>query len=71
MYYPDLERGMKMAGYVFDEIDSHDDWIVFDSVDSRVAFNSWDEVYDWLDGVVFDDPEISDAVEKILHPERF
>ena len=26
---------------------------------------------EWLEGVVFDDPVVSDRVKKILHPEHF
>ena len=31
----------------------------------------WHECEEWLNGVVFDDPQVSDRVEIILHPERF
>ena len=33
--------------------------------------DSWKEAKEWLEGVVFDDPAVSDRVEKILHPEHF
>lgn len=62
---------MKAAGYYFDEINSYDSYIVFDSDYAHIYFESVDELIAWLDGVVFDDPEISDNVEKIMHPERF
>ena len=29
------------------------------------------EAKEWLEGVVFDDPDVSDRVEKILHPDHF
>ncbi|MBR3438259.1 MAG: hypothetical protein IKH13_01995, partial [Clostridia bacterium] len=35
------------------------------------TFKSWNETEDWLEGVVFDDNEISLKVERIMHPERF
>ena len=31
----------------------------------------WHECEEWLNGVVFDDPQVMDRVEIILHPERF
>lgn len=62
---------MKAAGYYFDEIDSYDSYIVFNSDYGRFYFESVDELIAWLDGVVFDDPKVSDSVEKIMHPERF
>ena len=33
--------------------------------------DSWKEAKEWLEGIVFDDPAVSDRVEKILHPEHF
>ena len=36
-----------------------------------MQMGGWDEAKEWLEGVVFDDPAVSDRVEKILHPERF
>jgi hypothetical protein len=62
---------MAAAHYEVDEIESDDNNIRFDGEGSHISFNSWDDCADWLDGVVFDDPEISDNVEKVLHPERF
>ena len=31
----------------------------------------WHECEEWLNGVVFDDPQVMNRVEIILHPERF
>ena len=36
-----------------------------------MTMGGWHECEEWLNGVVFDDPQISDRVEIILHPERF
>lgn len=33
--------------------------------------DSWKEAKEWLEGIVFDDPAVSDRVEKIMHPEHF
>ncbi len=62
---------MAAAHYEVDEIESDDHNIRFDGEGSHISFNSWNDCADWLDGVVFDDQEISDNVEKVLHPERF
>ena len=36
-----------------------------------MQMSDWKEAKEWLEGVVFDDPDVSDRVEKILHPEHF
>ena len=36
-----------------------------------MTIGGWHECEEWLNGVVFDDPQVSDRVEIILHPERF
>lgn len=73
-----LIKAMEAAGYYYDDIDSYSDgsWLVFSGEEHTAYFgedtgDGWQEVEDWLDGVVFDDPERSDAVEKILHPDHF
>ena len=38
---------------------------------TSVSSGGWHECEEWLNGVVFDDPQVSDRVEIILHPERF
>lgn len=63
---------MKAAGYEFDETDSNENMLVFiGDYCIRMKFGSFNAVEEWLDGVVFDDPEISDKVERIMHPDRF
>lgn len=67
-----LIAAMEAAGYFFDDIDSYEGWLVFNGdYCTKMEFSDWDGVQDWLENVIFDDPEISDKVEKILHPERF
>ena len=67
-----VTRAMEAAGYRLDEIDTTPTMGVFRGEGGiRVEFNSAREAEEWLDGVVFDDPEVSDAVEHIMHPERF
>ena len=63
---------MDAAGYHFDELGSSDDQLRFlGEYGSVMYMGSWKEAKEWLEGVVFDDPDVSDRVEKILHPEHF
>lgn len=63
---------MKAAGYELDETDSNENMLVFiGDYCIRMKFDSFNAVEEWLDGVVFDDPEISDNVKRIMHPDRF
>ena len=62
---------MDAAGYYFDELESTNDNLRFLGEGCQMLYmDSWKEAEEWLDGVVFDDPAVSDRVEKILHPER-
>ena len=62
---------MAAAGYDYDDIDSYDECLVFRGNFIKTEFSSWDDALEWLEYVVFDDPELSDNVERIMHPERF
>lgn len=63
---------MEAAGYTFDELESEDGNLRFFGEGGQVMqMENWKEASDWLEGVVFDDPVVSDRVEGILHPERF
>ena len=67
-----LLEAMKEAGWYFDDIDSTDEWLVFrGDYCTTMYFNSYNEVEDWLYGVVFDDPKVSHRVESILYPDKF
>lgn len=66
-----LITAMAAAGYYYDEMESYENALHFYGEYSNSWWNGWQEVEEWLEGVVFDDPATSDAVEKILHPERF
>lgn len=62
-----LVEAMEAAGYWFDEFSSYDGYLVFDgNYGTRMDFESWEEVEEWLRGVVFDDSDVSDAVERII-----
>lgn len=67
-----LREAMLAAGYALNTLESTDDNLRFHGpYGSLMTMSSWDECEEWLNGVVFDDPEQSDRVERILHPERF
>ncbi len=67
-----IKAAFQAAGYVYDDIDSYDGYLVFrPEGGAAYTFQSWEEAAEWIDGVVFDDPERSNAVEWIMHPERF
>ena len=58
-------EAMKAAGYEQVEcyyciLFAHEDGI------TRMEFDTWYDVEQWINGVVFDDPDVSDAVEKIM-----
>ena len=64
-------RAMEAAGYWYDDIDSYDDgYVVFRGEHGSITFDNLNEVADWLDGVVFDDPEIAEEVYAILNSNR-
>ena len=63
---------MDAAGYFFDELESTDDNLRFlGEGGTLMQMSGWKDAKEWLEGVVFDDPDILDRVEKILHPEHF
>ena len=67
-----LAAAMEAAGYVLDPMESTSGHLRFYGNHGELMFmESWRECEDWLNGVVFDDPQISDQVERLLHPERF
>lgn len=67
-----LTAAMEAAGYVLDTLESTEDNLRFyGSYGNVMTMGGWHECEEWLNGVVFDDPQVSDRVEIILHPERF
>lgn len=67
-----LSAAMEAAGYVLDTAESTEDNLRFFGVYGNVlTMGGWHECEEWLNGVVFDDPQVSGRVEIILHPERF
>ena len=71
-YETRLVEAMEVAGMHFDEIDSSPDSLRFTSEMGIVTyFENWNEVENWIEGTVFDDPEVEQEVDEILHPEKY
>ena len=69
MFY---RNAMEAAGYTLDTLESTGDNLRFYGAAGNImTMGGWHECEEWLNGVVFDDPQVSDRVEIILHPERF
>lgn len=67
-----LVAAMEAAGYMLDTLESTGDNLRFYGAAGNImTMGGWHECEEWLNGVVFDDPQVSDRVEIILHPERF
>ena len=67
-----LVAAMEAAGYTLDTLESTGDNLRFYGDSGNIlTMGGWHECEEWLNGVVFDDPQVSDCVEIILHPERF
>ena len=62
-----LIRAMEAAGYTLDTIESTDDHLrFFGEGGQTMTMAGWHECEAWLNGVVFDDPVMSDRVERSL-----
>ena len=67
-----LVAAMEAAGYTLDTLESTGDNLRFYGAAGNImTMGGWHECEEWLNGVVFDDPQVSDRVEIILHPEHF
>lgn len=67
-----LVAAMEAAGYVLDTLESTEDNLrFFGACGNLFTMGGWHECEEWLNGVVFNDPQVSDRVEIILHPEHF
>ena len=66
-----LLMAMEAAGYQYDAIESSKDNLRFiGEAGAVMQMESWDEAREWLEGVVFDDPEVAENVHNLLHPEK-
>lgn len=72
-HYNKTIGAMEVAGYHLDiyESDSRNPVYNHDGQTTPLRFDSLKENMEWLEGVVFGDPEVANAVERIMHPNRF
>lgn len=71
-----LIPAMEAAGYHFDELESTDGNLRFlpdgtHEISGAWIADSWNDVQEWLEGVVLEDPDTAERVERVMHPERF
>lgn len=64
-----LIKAMDVAGYTYDELESTDDWLRFFYDGGVMTMDGWQDVEDWLNGVVFDDPDVAAKVYNIMDEE--
>ena len=66
-----LLMAMEAAGYQYDAIESSKGNLRFiGEAGAVMQMESWEEAREWLEGVVFDDPEVAANVHNLLHPEK-
>jgi len=63
-------EAMAAAGYTYNETESGDGYLNFNGESGSMNFEHFSEAAEWLNGVTFDDPDISKAVERIMHPDN-
>lgn len=71
-----LIPAMEAAGYHFDELESTDGNLRFlpdgtHEIGGVMISDSWNDVKEWLEGVVLEDPDTAERVERVIHPERY
>lgn len=71
-----LISAMEAAGYHFDELESTDGNLRFlpdgtHEIGGVMISDSWNDVKEWLEGVVLEDPDTAERVERVMHPERY
>lgn len=67
-----LIAAMESAGYTIDVLESTDDNLrFFGEYGQTMTMGGWHKCEEWLNGVVFDDPQVAERVEIILHPEQY
>lgn len=71
-----LIPAVEAAGYHFDELESSDGNLRFlpdgtHEISGAWIADSWNDVQEWLEGVVLEDPDTAEWVERVMHPERF
>jgi antirestriction protein ArdC len=71
-----LIPAMEAAGYHFDELESTDGNLRFlpdgtHEIGGVMISDSWNDVKEWLEGVVLEDPDTAERVARVMHPERY
>ena len=71
-----LIPAMEAAGYHFDELESSDGNLRFlpdgtHEIGGVMISDSWNDVKEWMEGVVLEDPDTAERVERVMHPERY
>lgn len=71
-----LIPAMEAAGYHFDELESTDGNLRFlpdgtHEIGGVMISDSWNDVKEWLESVVLEDPDTAERVERVMHPERY
>ena len=71
-----LIPAMEAAGYHFDDLESTDGNLRFlpdgtHEIGGVMISDSWNDVKEWLEGVVLEDPDTAERVERVMHPERY
>ncbi|MCF2680573.1 DUF1738 domain-containing protein [Faecalicatena contorta] len=71
-----LIPAVEAAGYHFDELESSDGNLRFlpdgtHEISGAWIADSWNDVQEWLEGVVLEDPDTAERVERVMHPERY
>ena len=66
-----IVEAFEAADLSYDNINSYGGYLVFNGEGSVYSFESWAAAEDWIEGVIFDEPERNEAVERVLHPERY
>lgn len=61
-----LISAMQTLGYTYDWTESYDEWLHFWYTGGSTSFSSWQELEDWVRGVVIDDPYTAEELEKIM-----
>ena len=61
---------MEVASYTFNKIETDYGCLRFDGESGQVIFGGWKEAETWLNNAFVDDPELSDKVTSILHPDK-
>lgn len=63
-------EAMKTAGYEFNAIVTDFGCLRFQKDANQVTFGSWKEAETWLDNALVDDPDLSEKVSEVLHPDK-